>query len=112
MIEIASENRFEKAIVPPSDTSSLSSSFFTPDTPFLSVPRRTAPTVVRGLRSVLTAFIALSVGVALVWWLKAGSEDPRPALEKGAATATPVSGRASWAHRNELAPPTPAGSHH
>jgi len=50
--------------------------------------------------------------VALVWWLKAGSEDPRPALEKGAATATPVSGRASWAHRNELAPPTPAGSHH
>ena len=107
MIYKASDKAFDNA----SDSSSLSSSF-TLDSPFLSVWRRGArsPTFVRGLRSVLTAVIALSVGVALVWWLKAGTDDTRPALPKGAPTAesgAAVPSRVPWAHRNDLAPARP-----
>jgi hypothetical protein len=109
------EKAFEKATDDESDTWSPSFSF-TRGFSFFSVPRRTAlaaaPTVGRGLRSVLTAFIALSVGVALVWWLKAGTDDPPPALQKRASTSAAASGRAPWAHRNELAPASSSGSHH
>jgi len=111
----AYDNAFERASEKASDPSS------TRDSPFLSVPRRPAlgaalsPTFVRGLRSVLTAIIALSLGVALVWWLKAGTDDPQPALEKGAPAAfgpaAAVPGRSSWARRSEPAQPARSGSH-
>jgi hypothetical protein len=40
--------------------------------------------VLRGVRSAMTALIALSLGIALVSWLKAGDE-ARPSGSKGAA---------------------------
>ena len=63
--------------------------------------------VLRGARTVLTAIIALSIGVALISWLKAGSEEAEPAFQKGASTSAAIPGRAPWAHRND-----PASSAH
>jgi hypothetical protein len=47
--------------------------------------------VIRGLRSAVTAVIALSLGVALVSWLKAGGQ-ARPSGTGTAVSATSTSG--------------------
>jgi hypothetical protein len=62
-----------------------------------------APAAVRAVRTVLTAVIALSVGVALISWLKAGTEDAGPAFQERAPTGAAVPSRAPWAHRNDPA---------
>jgi len=68
-----------------------------------------SPAAVRRLRSVLTAIVALSVGVALVSWLKAGTEDAGPALQKRAPTGAAILDRAPWAHRNDSPKSAQAG---
>lgn len=62
-----------------------------------------SPAAMRGLRTVLTAIIALSLGVALISWLKGGTEDAGPAFQQGAPTGAAVPSRAPWAHRNDPA---------
>ena len=60
-----------------------------------------APAALRTVRTVLTAIIALSVGVAVVSWLKGGAEDAGPTFQERAPTGAAVSSRAPWAHRND-----------
>lgn len=84
----------------------IDSSLSPPPSKILSVHpsgRGASSSAIRGLRSVLTAVIALSLGIGLVSWLKAG-DDTRPTEPSAIVTARAASGGAlprpgtSWAH--------------
>lgn len=88
----------------------IDSPLFVPTSKALSASRllsggsTPSSSALRGLRSVLTAVFALSLGIALVSWLKAG-DDARPSepsrfVTTRAASAGRVLGRpgSSWPH--------------
>ena len=75
----------------------IDSTFSVPHSKILSATRpggsSSPSTALRGLRSVVTALVALSLGVALVSWLKAG-DDAQPSSPSALVTARASSPRA------------------